>query len=124
MPIIAAGSAPQLAIPGLHVVGRAAPSRGARESCVWEVEVAPGAPGTPHQVSREEIFLCLDGRAEAEVGGERVALGPGDTLVVPANTSFKLANPGTEPFRAVCVLPVGGQALLPGGAPFTPPWAE
>jgi quercetin dioxygenase-like cupin family protein len=124
MPLISADSSPRFAIPGLRVVGRAAPSRGARESCVWEVEVAPGSPGTPHQLSREEIFLCIGGHGEAEVAGERVALAPGDTLVVPANTSFCLANPGSEPFRAVCVLPVGGQAQLPGGAPFTPPWAE
>jgi hypothetical protein len=36
---------------------------------------------------------------------------------------FRLDNPGDVPFEAISVLPVGGRAMLPGRAPFTPPWA-
>ena len=48
----------------------------------------------------------------------------GDALVVPAGVEFAVAAAGPEPFRAVVCLPVGGQAVLPGGEPFTPPWAS
>jgi len=47
----------------------------------------------------------------------------GDALVVPPGVDFSVAAAGDAPFRAVVCLPVGGQAQLAGGEPFTPPWA-
>jgi mannose-6-phosphate isomerase-like protein (cupin superfamily) len=80
------------------------------------------APGTPHSVDREEIFVALTGEARVEIGGQDLGLAPGDALIVPAGESFSLYNPGAAPFTALAVLPVGGRALLPGGEPFSPPW--
>lgn len=122
MPIIKSTSAPQFTLSGLTVTGLAAPSRGARETCVWRLALEPGTPGTPHSVDREEIFVVLAGRATATVGGETHELAPGDALIVPPHQAFALANPGAEPFEAVAVLPVGGRASMPEGAPFAPPW--
>ena len=122
MPLVHALDAPTFAVPGCSFTGLAAPSRGARENSVWLVQVEPGAPGLPHSVTREEIFVATDGRAEIRLEGELHTLGPGDTAVVPANTEFSIAKPHGEPFRAVVVLPVGGQAVTSDGA-FTPPWA-
>ncbi len=124
MPVIKSSAAPAFALPFLSVTGLAAPSRGARETCVWRLALAPGAPGTVHAVDREEIFVALAGHATATLGDESLSLGPGDALIVPAGQSFALANPGVEPFEAIAVLPVGGQAMLPAGQAFTPPWAE
>jgi mannose-6-phosphate isomerase-like protein (cupin superfamily) len=122
MPFIHAVSAPTFELPALTVTGLAAPSRGARESCVWRLTLAPGAPGTPHSLDREEIFVGLSGCARATLGAEVVDVGPGDTLIVPAGQSFALANPGGEPFVAVAVLPVGGRACVQPGESFSPPW--
>ncbi|HEY6175807.1 MAG TPA: cupin domain-containing protein [Kofleriaceae bacterium] len=122
MPIIASSSAPQFVLPGLTVTGLAAPSRGARETCVWRLALAANTPGTPHTVDREEIFVVLAGRAVATVGGVSSELAPGDALIVPAQESFSLANPHAEVFEAIAVLPVGGLAAMPSGAPFSPPW--
>ena len=47
----------------------------------------------------------------------------GDAIVVPAGVPFGLAAAGDEPLRALCCLPLGGQARMPGGELFTPPWA-
>jgi quercetin dioxygenase-like cupin family protein len=125
MPHIPSTAAPLFTLPPhLSVIGLAAPSRGSRETCVWRLELAPGAPGVTHAVDREEIFVVLAGRGEATVGDEVTALGPGDTLIVPAGQSFALANPGAEAFVAMAVLPVGGTAHVPGSAPFVPPWAR
>ena len=123
MPVISASDAPRFALPGVTFTGLAAPSRGARETAVWRIALDPGAPGAPHRVTREEIFIAVAGRAVATVGGERHEVAAGSALVIPADTVFSLANPGQEPFEAVVVLPVGGQAAYEGQAPFTPPWA-
>jgi len=123
MPLIKSSAAPTFEVPQLSVLGLASPSRGARETCVWRITVAPGTPGTPHAVDREEIFVALAGRALVELGDETAALHPGDAFIVPAGQSFSLSNPGEQPFMALAVLPVGGRATLPGGEPFSPPWA-
>lgn len=122
MHVIKSSSAPAFEIPGLSVVGLAAPSRGASETCVWRITLPPGTPATPHAISREEIFVALSGEARIELDGRDHVLAPGDTLVVPAGEMFSLSNPGAEPFTALAVLPIGGQAMLPGGERFSPPW--
>jgi quercetin dioxygenase-like cupin family protein len=122
MPVIKASAAPTFEIPGLQVLSLAAPSRGSAESCVWRITVAPGTPGTPHSVDREEIFIGLSGEGRVELDGEDARLAAGDTLVVPAGRSFSLSNPSAEPFVAMVVLPVGGRAVMPDGACFSPPW--
>jgi mannose-6-phosphate isomerase-like protein (cupin superfamily) len=50
--------------------------------------------------------------------------GPGDAVVVPVDTPFAIAAVGDQPLRALCCMPVGGQAQLAEGEPFTPPWAR
>ena len=74
MPLIKSMSAPRFNIvEGLSVTGLAAPSRGASETCVWKLALAPNTPGTPHSVDREEIFVVLAGRATVVLGGETIA---------------------------------------------------
>jgi quercetin dioxygenase-like cupin family protein len=122
MPIVKAAAAPQFELPFLKVDGLAAPSRGARETCVWRLTLAPGAPGAVHSVDHEEVFVVLAGRATATLGADAIPLAPGDALIVPAGEAFALANPGDEPFVAIAALPVGGRATQPHGQPFAPPW--
>lgn len=124
MPLLTAAQAPSFALPGVQFTGLAAPSRGSRETAVWMVEISPGTEATPHQVTREEIFVVLDGEARALVGAECHHLSEGTTLIVPPDTAFVLDNPYPRPFRAVVVFPVGGQAKVGENPPFTPPWAE
>lgn len=122
MPLIRAENAPKFTLPGLHVTGLAAPSRGARETSVWRLRLEPDAPGAAHSVDREEIFVALSGRALATLGEERVELKAGDALVVPAGRTFSLAGVGSEAFEAVALVPVGARASMAEGEPFAPPW--
>jgi mannose-6-phosphate isomerase-like protein (cupin superfamily) len=124
VPHITKEAAPSFTIPGLTVTGLAAPSRGATETSVWTIEIAPGTPGTPHAVDREEVFVALAGRAAVAVSGRELELEPGEALIVPAGETFAIGNPHGEPFRAVAAAPVGCRAVLPGGEPFVPPWAQ
>ena len=102
----------------------ATPSRGSTETSVWSVEIAPGPPGVRHRLTREEVFVVLDGHAEVVLDGERSQAAAGDAIVVPPGVPFALAAAGDEPLRALCCLPVGGQGQIEDGEPFTPPWAR
>lgn len=112
------------ALPHARFTALATPSRGTRETSVWRVRIEPGAPGAPHQVTREELFVVLAGRARVRIGGELAEAAAGDSIIVPANTDFAIESAGDQALEALCCLPVGGQARMPNGQPFTPPWAE
>ena len=124
MPIISARSAPTFDIPGVTFTGLAAPSRGASENSVWRVAMRPGTPANIHRLSREEILVAISGSARVSIDGTESEFTAGSAVIVPPDTEFALYNPGTEPFEAVAVLPVGGQAMIGDAPPFTPPWAE
>jgi quercetin dioxygenase-like cupin family protein len=108
---------------GVQFTTLATPSRGTSETSIWQVELAPGTPGFPHQVTREELFHVLHGRLTVTIEGERHEATPGDTVAVPPDTTFELTNESGEPMRALVCFPVGGHART-GEGTFTPPWAE
>jgi mannose-6-phosphate isomerase-like protein (cupin superfamily) len=124
MPVLRAPASPTHELGDARFTSLATPSRGSTDTSVWSVEIAPGTPGASHRLTREEVFVVLEGRADVLLDGERSTAGPGDAIVVPAGVPFSLAPAGEAPLRALCCLPVGGQAQLPDGAPFTPPWAR
>ena len=124
MPVLQAPDRPTHELPGAKFTSLSTPSKGATETSVWTVELTPGTPAAPHQVTREEVFVILSGRASVRLAGVETSALSGDAIVVPPNTLFELSAFGSEPLRAVCCLPVGGQARLPDGRTFTPPWAE
>jgi mannose-6-phosphate isomerase-like protein (cupin superfamily) len=124
MAVVPAPSTPTHALGGASFTSLVTPSRGCSETSVWLVEIAPDTPGTPHRLTREEVFVVLAGRAEVRLGDELSYANAGDAIVVPPATPFALAPVGDEPLRALCALPVGGQGQVADGEPFTPPWAE
>jgi mannose-6-phosphate isomerase-like protein (cupin superfamily) len=124
MPVLPAPRTPTHRLGGARFTSLATPSRGSTDVSVWLVEIDPGTPATPHELTREEVFVVLTGRAAVHIGAERAEAAAGDAIVVPPDTPFHLAPAGDEPLRALCYLPVGGQARLAGESPFTPPWAE
>lgn len=123
MSVIPAPASPTHELGGTRFTSLATPSRGSTESSVWQVELAPRTPATPHTVTREEVFVVLAGYADVRIGDEHAVAGPGDAIVVPPDTPFALANPSDQPLRALCCLPVGGQARPAEGEAFVPPWA-
>jgi len=123
MAVIPASEAKVHELAGVRFTALASPSRGSAETSVWQVEVPVGAgPGTPHELTREEVLVVVAGRAEVHLDGTSTEAGPGDTIVVPPHTPFALGNVGDEPLRALVCFPVGGEARL-DGATFVPPWA-
>ena len=125
MELIKRTDAPVFDAGGTTVRGYAAPSRGAAEVSLWQIELAPGSTSPLHHMDREEVFLALEGSAIAALEGAEHALIQGDCLILPAGTDFTLHVPGDQPFRALACLPSGAQAtLVPEGTTFVPPWGE
>lgn len=123
MPLLSRTNAPVFTLPGIRFTTLSSPSRGACDNAVWEVAVEPGVAGSPHQLTREETFVALEGSASVEVDGQRYELVAGSTLVVGAGQTLALSNTTSQPFRALAVFPVGGKAVIGDGPAFTPPWA-
>lgn len=89
---------------------------GARELCIFEQWVAPGA-GTPiHAHPVEEVLTVLSGEAEMRLDEERAILTAGQSLVVPAlrKHGFRNSGTGTLHIHAVLASPVF-EAQLEGG---------
>lgn len=122
MPYISYLDAPNFELHGASFTGLASPSRGSIENAVWIVTLHPGTTGMPHKLNREEIFVGLEGCASARINEQTYEITVGDALVVPANAEFQISNLASTQFRAVAVLPVGGQAALENNILFTPPW--
>ncbi len=94
MTVITAEQAPTFQADATHVVGLAAPSRGAVHTSAWRLTLAPGGASPPHSLTHEEVFVALRGRLEARYDD-----------------------------RVEAVSAVGGQAMV-GGETLTPPWAQ
>jgi|SRR5579863_7740795 len=123
MTVIAPSDANRFSMHGAEFLGLASPSRGTKENAVWRVRLPPATPGVSHRLTREEIFVALQGSAEVTLAGARFAFPAGAALIVPADTDFALTTPEGEAFEAIVILPVGGAAQIGDGEPFTPPWA-
>ncbi len=124
MPVIPSPSAATHELGGTRFTSLATPSTGSTETSVWQVEIEPNTPATPHSLTREEVFVVLGGTATVSVDGTPGSAAVGDAIVVPAGVPFELSNAGDENLRLLCCLPVGGQARMGEGEPFTPPWAQ
>jgi quercetin dioxygenase-like cupin family protein len=125
MPLIRATDAPCFRLAdAAHTVftGLASPSRGARETSVWRVALAPGTPANAHSLDHEEVIVGLSGQAVARIDDDEYAVGAGDTMIVPSGAAFSLANPHADLFEAMAVLPVGARASIGNGEWFMPPW--
>jgi mannose-6-phosphate isomerase-like protein (cupin superfamily) len=123
MPIITGPDRPTHDLGDVRFTSLATPSRGSTETSVWRVTLVPGAPGVPHQVTREEVFVVVSGTARVSLGEVTGIATPGDAVVVPADTEFAIGNDGSEDLDLLCCLPVCGQAVTADGETFTPPWA-
>src|SRR5215470_5611433 len=123
MPVLPAPSGPTHTLNGAQFTSLATPSRGSTTTSLWRVELAPGHPPAPHELTREEVFIVLSGRARVRLGDGVSDVAAGDAIVVPPDTPFEISVAGSEPLHAICCMPAGGEARLPNGTTFPPPWS-
>jgi mannose-6-phosphate isomerase-like protein (cupin superfamily) len=123
MTIIREQDAPRFGAAGVQVTGLAAPSRGCATVSAWRVVLDPGAASPEHELTSDEAFVALRGRATVRLDGEEASVRAGDCLVVAPERPFSIRNDGPEPFEAVCCMAAGGRAVVAGEGAFVPPWA-
>ena len=58
------------------------------------------------------------------VAGETVALGPGDTAIIPPRTPHQVQNTGDLPAEWRLVAPAGVRFFHANGDEATPPWTR
>ena len=123
MPVIATSPEPTHELHGAAFTSLATPTLGDAPVSVWKVRLQPEVPGVSHHLTRSEVIVVLSGSASARIGDTSHQVAAGRVIVVPADVPFLLEATGSQPFEALCVLPLGGQAVTACGIPFTPPWA-
>src|SRR6185295_19066002 len=124
MPVLPAPSSPTHVLDGARFTSLATPNCGSTDTSVWRVELAPGHPATPHQVTREEVFIVLSGRARVRLGDEVREAGAGDAIVEPPDTHFEIDVAGEEPVHALCCMPVVFHERLVDDISTLPPRAK
>ncbi len=121
--LVRAGRARRTQTPNAQMTTLASPSQGPTAGLsMWLVEMRAGQQGPLHVFDTEQIWHLLAGEAEVTVGAERLALGPGDTVVLSAGAERQVSA-RTDARLVVCgrgdaVVHVPGEAAPRG----TPPW--
>jgi mannose-6-phosphate isomerase-like protein (cupin superfamily) len=77
---------------------------GARQLTMFEQWCDPGYGAPTHVHVVEEVLRVLDGEADIWVAGERRAVRPGESVIVPAGVEHGFINTGAEPLHTLAVL--------------------
>ncbi|HCT79299.1 MAG TPA: cupin [Micromonosporaceae bacterium] len=100
----------------------ASPTQGGTAASLWRVEVQPGVTGPLHIIDAEQIWTFVAGNVTISVDGEEIAVGEGDTAILPANVTRQLTA-GPDGFTALVTAPGTALASVPSGASgIAPPW--
>jgi quercetin dioxygenase-like cupin family protein len=98
----------------------ASPSQGGAGQAVWRVDMRPGQAGPRHAIDAEQVWTVLAGGATVELDGQVLTVGPGDTLVMPADTPRRLTADPAAGFTAIAVAPAGTRAYTLDGTTVAP----
>ncbi len=74
------------------------------ELSVIEERMPPGAAEARHRHRRaQQFFYVLSGRADFELDGQTLALGPGQGVRVPPGAPHQILNPGPDALRFLVI---------------------
>ena len=90
--------------PGVETRMLVAAQNGARQLCMFEQLIAPGAGAPTHSHRVEEVLTVREGEAEVWLGDERLSLSAGQSLIVPAGCKHGFRNAGATILHVHAVL--------------------
>jgi quercetin dioxygenase-like cupin family protein len=90
----------------------ASPTQGGAGQSVWRVDMRPGQAGPMHAIDTEQIWTVLEGGAAVELDGQVLTIGPGDTLILPADAPRRVNADPAAGFAAIVAAPAGTRAYL------------
>lgn len=123
MPVLRSSDATVFETHGSSFSSYAAPSRGSSQLCAWRLEVPAGTVGVAHRPTRDEVFLVLAGTLRVALGGDELDAGPGDVVVVPADSEVRVDTLGAPASAWVTTIP-GLEAVMADGSRIVPPWTQ
>jgi quercetin dioxygenase-like cupin family protein len=122
MPLVRSDATRRVETPNAVMTTYASPSQGGTTQALWRVEMAPGAVGPLHVMDGEQIWTVLDGAAAVTVDDEQLDAGVGDTVVLDAGRTRRIAADPEHGLTAVVTGRGADVARGPGREPTVPPW--
>ncbi|TDC08552.1 cupin [Nonomuraea longispora] len=115
MAVVRSAGSRRIETPNGVMTTLASPSQGGAEQAVWRVEARPGMVGPVHAFDAELVWTWLDGAAVVDLGDQRYEVGPGDTMVLPADVSRQMFADAERGFVSIVAAPSGAHVYNPGG---------
>ena len=134
MPVIRSAETRRTETPSAVMTTLASPTQGGAGQAVWRVDMRPGQTGPLHAIDTEQVWTVLDGGATVELDGQALTVGPGDTLILPADAPRRVSADPAAGFAAIAVAPAGTRAYtldatsvapgcaVPDGDKLVPAW--
>ena len=120
MPVIRRAETRRIETPNAVMTTLASPTQGGAGQAVWRVDMRPGQAGPLHAIDTEQVWTVLDGGATVELDGQALTVGPGDTLILPADAPRRVSADPVAGFAAIAVAPAGTRAYTLDGTRVAP----
>jgi len=120
MPVIRRAETRRTETPNAVMTTLASPAQGGAGQAVWRVDMRPGQAGPLHAIDTEQVWTVLDGGAAVELDGQVLTVGPGDTLILPADAPRRVSADPAAGFAAIAVAPAGTRAYTLDGTRVAP----
>ena len=120
MPVIRRAETRRTETPNAVMTTLASPTQGGAGQAVWRVDMRPGQAGPLHAIDTEQVWTVLDGGATVELDGQAHTVGPGDTLILPADAPRRVSADPVAGFAAIAVAPAGTRAYTLDGTRVAP----
>jgi len=120
MPVIRRAETRRTETPNAVMTTLASPIQGGAGQAVWRVDMRPGQAGPLHAIDTEQVWTVLDGGATVELDGQALTLGPGDTIILPADALRRVSADPEAGLAAIAVAPAGTRAYTLDGTRVAP----
>jgi len=120
MPVIRRAETRRTETPNAVMTTLASPTQGGAGQAVWRVDMRPGQAGPLHAIDTEQVWTVLDGGATVELDGQALTLGPGDTIILPADAPRRVSADPEAGLAAIAVAPAGTRAYTLDGTRVAP----
>jgi quercetin dioxygenase-like cupin family protein len=102
----------------------ASPTQGDASQSLWRVDMRPGQAGPLHGIDAEQLFTVIEGGASVELGAQTITVGPGDTIVMPADVARRVAADPRQGLVAIVTASPAMRAYVLAGPTEGPPVSD
>jgi quercetin dioxygenase-like cupin family protein len=115
MPVIRKAESRRTETPAAVMTTLASPTLGEASNAVWRVDMKPGSTGPLHGIDAEQVWTVLDGAASVQLGPDAVTVGPGDTVIIPADLPRRVTADPQAGLVAIVAAPASMRAYTLDG---------